>query len=211
MTLLLFIGKQPRYKLRETIRMLKTCFRIPWHVPYEKSNLQAISEVMLRRTLLMILQTFRTFSCGRPVIGRTEPTFNSLITEKITQEFVLFQCQAYHKQFSAFLAFPIALCPLRCKASHKCFRPLNRPLANGWSHLSLTKINTSLKKQRKELWLQKWTDWAERSASASGVTKMTNWHSQCCRRFLEIALTSLVIRVVQTDTVQFTNPDSNHT
>jgi hypothetical protein len=121
MTLLLFIGKQPRYKLRETIRMLKTCFRIRWHVPYEKSNLQAISEIMLRRTLLMILQTFRTFSCVRPVTGRTEPAFNSHITEKITQEFVLFPRHAHQKQFSAFLVFPIALFLVRIKVRINVF------------------------------------------------------------------------------------------
>jgi hypothetical protein len=42
MTLLLLIGKLPLYKHCETIRMLKTCFRIHWHVPYEKTNLRAI-------------------------------------------------------------------------------------------------------------------------------------------------------------------------
>jgi len=61
MTLLLLVGKLPRYKLRETIRMLKTCFRICWHAPCKKPNQRAIFEVMLRRTLLTIFQTFRTF------------------------------------------------------------------------------------------------------------------------------------------------------
>lgn len=102
MTLLLYVGKLPRYKLRETIRMLKTCFRILWHVPCEKSNQPAISEVMFRRTLLTILQTFRTFSCERPVTGRTEPKFNSHRTEKIAQNIVLFPCHAHHSSFRHF-------------------------------------------------------------------------------------------------------------
>jgi hypothetical protein len=78
MTLFLVASKVPRYKLYETIRMLKTCFRIGWHVPYEKSNLRTISEVMLLRILLTILQKFCTFSCARPVIGQTEPMFTHI-------------------------------------------------------------------------------------------------------------------------------------
>ena len=66
--------------------------------------------------------------------GRTEPKFNSHITEKITQNFVLFPCHAHHKLFSAFLVFSIAFRPVRSKASQKRFRPLNRPLANSRSH-----------------------------------------------------------------------------
>jgi len=183
MKLPLLVGLVPQYKFRETTRMLKTCFRIRWHVPYDKSNLRAISEVKLRRTLLTILQTFRTFSCARPVIGRTEPTLNSHITEKITQNFVLFPFHAHHTQFSAFLVFLIAFCPVRSKASQKCFRPFNLPLANGRSHLPLTKIRTHLFKNIAENYGYKttWTDSTEGSVTTRGVTKMTNWHYQSCR------------------------------
>jgi hypothetical protein len=42
------------------------------HVPYERPNLPAFSVKMFRRSSLMILRTFCTFSSVRPVEGRLE-------------------------------------------------------------------------------------------------------------------------------------------
>jgi hypothetical protein len=68
--------------------------RMLCHIPYERSNVLAVSLMVFRRSSMKILRTFSTFSSVRPVEGRPERSesltekFSHVWIERTTQKFV---------------------------------------------------------------------------------------------------------------------------
>jgi hypothetical protein len=75
------------------------------------------------------------------------------------------------------------------------------PFKSATSKLQIAHIthkNTHLFKSIAENYGYKteWTDSEEGSVKAREVTKLTNWHCQCCRWFREIAHTAVILLIV---------------
>jgi hypothetical protein len=89
--------------------MFTSSIRICWHVPCERSNLPAISELVHCQTALMILWTFSMFLSLWPVEGQPERSQSStevsshLNWENNKHLFSAFHC--HQKLFWAFHAF----------------------------------------------------------------------------------------------------------
>jgi hypothetical protein len=100
--------------LVEISHMFKSSVRIHWHVPYKRSNLRAISKMVLHWSLLVILQTFSAFSSVLPDelnAHNFRMKFPHTWIKKNTQNCVFSLWHCHQKLFRVFHAFLMQFSP----------------------------------------------------------------------------------------------------